>query len=90
MSLRVRRRWKILPGVHINLGKKGISVSAGVRGASVTHGASGTTTSVGLPGTGISARKTVRASSDSASGAGSWVLLLLVGLAAFALASIFF
>lgn len=54
MSLRLRKRIKILPGVYINLSKSGISTSIGVRGASVTVGHGKTRTNVGIPGTGIS------------------------------------
>jgi hypothetical protein len=53
MGFRFHRSIKILPGVRLNFGKRGISTSIGVRGAHVTYGPSGTRTTVGLPGTGI-------------------------------------
>ena len=53
MGLRFFRRVKILPGVYINLGKRGASVSVGPRGAKVNFGAGGVKASVGIPGTGI-------------------------------------
>jgi hypothetical protein len=56
MSLRFRRRIRILPGVHLNISKSGISTSVGVRGASVTLGKRGTYLNAGIPGTGISSR----------------------------------
>lgn len=54
MGLRFRRSIKIVPGVRVNLGKKGASVSVGRRGANVTVGKTGVRTTVGLPGTGLS------------------------------------
>ena len=54
MGFRFARRIKILPGLWVNLGKKGLSVSTGIRGARATVGARGLRTTVGLPGTGIS------------------------------------
>jgi Protein of unknown function (DUF4236) len=49
-----RRRIKIAPGVHWNIGKKGSSISFGGRGLTHTIGAKGSRTTVGIPGTGIS------------------------------------
>ena len=37
MALRFRRRIRMMPGVHVNIGKRGLSVSAGVRGALSGH-----------------------------------------------------
>jgi hypothetical protein len=54
MSFRFRRSIKILPGIRLNFGKRGISTSIGVRGAHVTFGKTGTRTTVGLPGSGLS------------------------------------
>jgi hypothetical protein len=54
MGFRFHRSIKLLPGIRLNFGKRGISASIGVRGAHVTYGPSGTRTTVGLPGTGIS------------------------------------
>ena len=54
MGFRFRRSIKILPGIRLNFGKRGISTSIGVRGAHVTFGKTGTRTTVGLPGSGIS------------------------------------
>lgn len=53
MGFRFYRRIKILPGVSINLGKKGASMSVGPRGAKMTFGRRGVKSSVGIPGTGI-------------------------------------
>jgi hypothetical protein len=51
---RFRRSIEIIPGLRINLGKRGVSMSAGVKGAHVTFGKTGTRTTLGVPGTGLS------------------------------------
>ena len=48
MGFRFRRSIKILPGIRLNFGKRGVSTSIGVRGAHVTFGKTGTRTTVGL------------------------------------------
>lgn len=53
MGFRFYRRISIIPGVSLNLGKKGASVSVGPRGAKMTFGKRGVKSSVGIPGTGI-------------------------------------
>ena len=59
MGLRFRKRVKIAPGVHVNLGKRGASLSVGGRGASVNVSKRGTYANVGIPGTGISYREKI-------------------------------
>jgi hypothetical protein len=54
MGFRFRRSIKILPGIRLSFGKRGVSSPIGVRGAHVTFGKTGTRTTVGLPGSGIS------------------------------------
>ena len=54
MPFRFRRSVKILPGIRINLGKRGASLSVGGRGAHVTFGHGKVRETIGLPGTGIS------------------------------------
>lgn len=54
MGFRFHRSIRILPGVRVNIGKRGASVSVGVRGAHVTVGPTGTRTTVGVSGTGLS------------------------------------
>ncbi len=54
MGFRFRKSLSILPGVRLNIGKKGLGISAGVKGARVGVGSKGAYTSVGIPGTGIS------------------------------------
>lgn len=55
MGFRFRRRFKIFPGVTLNVGKSGVtSASVGVAGAHVTIGADRASVSAGIPGTGLS------------------------------------
>ena len=51
---RFRRSVKILPGIRLNIGKRGVSTSIDVCGAHVTFGRTGTRTTVGPPGSGLS------------------------------------
>ena len=54
MSCRLHRSIKLLPGIRLNFGKRGISSSIDVRGAHVTFDETGTRTTVGLSGSGVS------------------------------------
>jgi len=54
MGFRFRRSLKIIPGLQLNLGKRGASVSVGQRGARVTLGRDNVRTTGGIPGTGVS------------------------------------
>lgn len=56
MGLYFRKRVKILPGVHLNISKKGTSWSFGSRGASMNVGKKGIYVNAGIPGTGIYSR----------------------------------
>jgi hypothetical protein len=56
MAFRFSRRIRLMPGVHLNLSKKGVSLSAGMRGASITTGPRGVYSNMSLPGTGLSFR----------------------------------
>lgn len=38
MAIRLKKNFKIVPGIKLNLSKTGISISAGVRGAYATAG----------------------------------------------------
>lgn len=58
MGFRFRKRINILPGVKLNVSKKGISsVSIGKSGATVNLSKKGTQTTIGVPGTGVSYSK---------------------------------
>lgn len=48
------RRFRILPGLWLNLSKRSVSTTIGVRGLKATFGKRGRTTTIGLPGTGMS------------------------------------
>jgi Protein of unknown function (DUF4236) len=54
MGLRFRKRKKLLPGLTLNIGKRGASLSAGPRGAKVNVGRRGAQATVSLLGTGLS------------------------------------
>lgn len=55
MGFRFRKRIKLLPGLHINIGKTGTSISIGRPGASINIGGKrGSSSTIGIPGTGIS------------------------------------
>jgi len=54
MGFKFRKRVKLAPGVHLNLGAKSASVSVGPKGAKLNIGAKGARATVGIPGTGIS------------------------------------
>lgn len=53
MAFRFFRRFRIAPGITLNLSKSGASLSAGPRGAKVTAGPRGVRKTLGLPGTGL-------------------------------------
>ena len=58
MGFNFRKSFKIVPGVRLNVGKKGISsVSVGPRGAKVNIGKKGTRTTVSAPSKGLSYSK---------------------------------
>jgi hypothetical protein len=50
---RFQRRKKLLPGVTLNLGKRGAGVSVGPRGAKVSASSRGLTATLSLLGTGL-------------------------------------
>lgn len=54
MGWRFRKSFKVLPGVRLNVGKKGISTSIGPKGAKVNIGPNGTRFTASIPGTGLS------------------------------------
>jgi len=59
MAWKFRKRIKIIPGIHLNISRKGISTTIGVRGASVNIGPNGTYLNTGIPGTGIYGRQRI-------------------------------
>ena len=57
MGLRFRKSLRILPGLRLNLSKRGLSATLGRRGASLNLGRRGPVANIGIPGTGLSYRK---------------------------------
>jgi len=53
MAFRFTRRFSIVPGLRLNLSKRGASVSVGRRGAWYTVGPRGQRATLGVPGTGL-------------------------------------
>jgi hypothetical protein len=53
MPLRFSRRFSVIPGLRMNLSKRGASLSVGHRGTWYTLGRLGRRATVGLPGTGL-------------------------------------
>jgi hypothetical protein len=62
VPIRFTKRFKIAPGVTVNLGKSGTSLSMGPRGAKTTIGHGRLRRSIGLPGTGLSYSTTTKLS----------------------------
>jgi hypothetical protein len=54
MGLRFRKRFKIAPGLSVNLSKSGTSLSVGKPGATLNLGKHGARVTTGVPGTGLS------------------------------------
>ena len=84
MGFRFRRSFRLLPGIRLNLGKRGVSTSVGVRGTHVTFGSSGTRETIGVPGTGLSYTEQTSAP-RSGSGGHTLLWLFLFGLFLYAI-----
>src|ERR1700730_16246007 len=56
MGFRFHKRLRIIPGLWLNLSKKGGSLSVGGRGATINVNSEGHQETVGLPGSGLSYR----------------------------------
>jgi len=69
MGFRFRQSFKIIPGVRINLGKKGTSISLGGKGFTTNVSDKGVRNTVSIPGTGVSYSTYER----NKPGSGSWV-----------------
>ena len=91
MGWKFQKRIRLLPGITLNLSRKGVSTSIGTRGARVTLGHGKRRTTLGIPGSGISHTSVVptsntRRSARSASPAPQeqgvrWRKLVLIALA---------
>lgn len=69
MGWRFRKSIRIMPGVRLNFGKRGVSTTIGPRGASVNVGRRGVYVNAGIPGTGLSYRERIGGNSSVQSGA---------------------
>jgi Protein of unknown function (DUF4236) len=64
MSWRFRKSFRVLPGVRINVSRRGISTTIGRGPLSVHVGPTGTYANFNLPGTGISHRQRIGGTAD--------------------------
>ena len=78
--VRFRRRIRILPGLWLNVAKRGISASAGVRGLTVN---SRGRTTVSAPGAGLSVTSSTPSRPRGRHLTFALVLVLLAAIAAF-------
>jgi len=79
MPLRFTRRLSIVPGLRVNLSKRGASLSIGHRGAWYTVGQRGGRATLGLPGTGLFwTEKVPPAAPPHAGHRGAFILVLLI------------
>jgi hypothetical protein len=88
MALRIRKSFKIAPGVRVNVSKSGISTSVGGKGLTANLSKKGTRITAGIPGSGISTSKLYRSqtaksavptsSSASKPGFGSYLVTVLI------------
>jgi hypothetical protein len=84
VSFRFQRRIKLVPGLHLNLSKRGVGFSAGRRGIHVgIDSRKRPYWSAGVPGTGLSWREYEKghpAHEGASSGGGCGLLLILVAI----------
>jgi Protein of unknown function (DUF4236) len=78
MGWRFRKSFKILPGIRLNIGKKGFSsATVGKQGLSASIGRLGIFRNIGIPGTGLSHRRKI---AGSPSALGAFIGLAFVGV----------
>ena len=68
MAFRIRKSFKVAPGVRLNVSKSGISTSLGGKGTTVNLSKRGTKITSSVPGTGISTSKLLRSSKSGTGG----------------------
>jgi hypothetical protein len=68
MSWSYRKRIKIIPGVHLNISRKGISTTIGVKSASMNFSTDGTYLNTGVPALGIYNRRKISSGKGTSSG----------------------
>lgn len=91
MGWKFQKRIRLLPGITLNLSRKGVSTSIGTRGARVTLGHGKRRTTLGIPGSGISHTSVVSTSTTRRAGRSAgpapqeqgvrWRKLVLIALA---------
>ncbi|MDD2609334.1 MAG: DUF4236 domain-containing protein [Giesbergeria sp.] len=91
MGWRFQKRIRLLPGIALNLSRKGISTSIGIPGARVTLGHGKRRTTLGIPGSGLSyitvqSTKNAPPSAQPQARAGRWLKLLLIAVVIFIVA----
>jgi hypothetical protein len=85
MGLRFRRRLHILPGLWLNVSKRGVSTSIGGHGATLNLSKRGKMTTLGLPGSGLSYRSS-RTPYRAGSGNAAMIAVAIAALAIIAAA----
>lgn len=85
MSFRYRKSIKLLPGVRLNIGKRGTSFTLGRRGASVNVGRQSSHLNVGIPGSGLSYRTSLDDGQSDQHRHGRLLGFLLLGMLVFIL-----
>ncbi len=77
MGFLFRKRIKILPGLWLNLSKRGVSTSIGGKGLTVNIKESKVRTTASIPGTGLSYRTTSTSTPPTRRGISGWVWVLI-------------
>ncbi|WP_124304726.1 DUF4236 domain-containing protein [Pseudomonas chlororaphis] len=87
MAFRIRKSFKVAPGIRLNVSKSGLSTSIGGKGTTVNLSKRGTKITSSIPGTGIStsklygsgkASKTSYSAPTARPGFGSYLLAFLI------------
>lgn len=74
MRLNFFRRFRVAPGLWLNVSKRSISTTVGVRGLKATIGSRGKQITAGLPGTGLSVTKLIGKGTATEDGPGRRLL----------------
>ena len=78
MGFLFRKRIRILPGIWLNLSKRGVSTSFGGKGLTVNIKEGKVRTTASIPGTGISYRTTSTSTPPTRIGMSGWVWFLII------------
>jgi hypothetical protein len=88
MALRIRKSFKIAPGIRINVSKSGISTSVGGKGLTTNISKKGARVTAGIPGSGLSTSKLYR--SEKSAHAGSPTPSVKPGIGSYIIAALIF